>query len=153
MQNESNGSNSVISVRHSTRTEIYSEPANVKPRPLDFIGLALQPRRESRTVERTDVRSFRSRRSVTDYSDQTGRAGSHNESGQWATTPLPNPAARYVSPPISPKEHVPLRRNLRYAGKKVITAIRLKSAMPDNEKLQLMQLMLQKHASPTKAKQ
>ncbi|KAE9020961.1 hypothetical protein PF005_g6023 [Phytophthora fragariae] len=147
--NESNGSNCVTSARLSTHTEIYREPVSTEPRPLDFIGLALQPRRESRTVERTDVRSFRSRRSVTDFSDQTGRRGSTDESGQWATTALPKPAALYVSPPVSTKEHAPMRKNLRYAGKRVIMAIRVKCAIPDTEKLQLMRLMLQKHTAHT----
>lgn len=53
---------------------------------------------------------------------------------------------------MSTKEHAPLQKNLRYAGKRVIMAIRVKSAMPDTEKLQLMQLMLKKHTTPTDSK-
>jgi hypothetical protein len=132
----------------SSHPEIYSEPVNAEPRPLDFIGLELQPRRRgSRSVEQTDVRSFRSRRSVTDYSDHTARqASTHDESNQhWA---MPKPAALYVSPPVSTKEHAPMRKNLRYAGKRVIMAIRVKRAIPDPEKLELMRLLLRKYTTP-----
>ncbi|KAG6609283.1 ankyrin repeat domain-containing protein [Phytophthora cinnamomi] len=153
VNNEGSVSNRVTSARLSAHTEIYNEPVNAEPRPLDFIGLELQPRRESRSVERTDVRSFRSRRSITEHSDRTGRRGSHDESSKWATTPpLPKPAQLYVSPPVSAKDHVPLRKNLRYAGKRVIMAIRVKSALHDTEKLQVMRLMLQKHTTTTNSK-
>ncbi|KAJ8578056.1 hypothetical protein ON010_g1154 [Phytophthora cinnamomi] len=153
VNNEGSVSNRVTSARLSAHTEIYNEPVNAEPRPLDFIGLELQPRRESRSVERTDVRSFRSRRSITEHSDRTGRRGSHDESSKWATTPpLPKPAQVYVSPPVSAKDHVPLRKNLRYAGKRVIMAIRVKSALHDTEKLQVMRLMLQKHTTTTNSK-
>ncbi|GMF09491.1 unnamed protein product [Phytophthora lilii] len=144
----SNGSNRVVSARLSTHQEVYNEPVNAEPKRLDFIGLALPIRRGSRSVERTDVRSFRSRRSVTDYSDHTAR-NSIDEPNQWANPPMSKPAALYVSPPVSMKEHAPMRKNLRYAGKRVIMAIRVKSAIPDIEKLQLMRLMLQKYTKPS----
>lgn len=135
----------MTSAERSTRTEIYSEPLNAEPRPPDFVGLALKPiRRGSCSVEHTDVKSFRSRRSVTEYSDHTARSNSiPHEPSKWAISAMSKPAALYASPPVK-KGHTPLRKNLRYAGKRVIMAIRVKKALSGTDKLELMRLMLLK---------
>ncbi|ETK87852.1 hypothetical protein F441_07905 [Phytophthora nicotianae CJ01A1] len=135
----------------SARLEKF-EPSNAEPRPLDYryIGLALQPiRRESNYMERTDVRSFLSRRSVTECTDHTARRSSISEEpSQWATSTSSNP---YASSPESTKEHTPVHKDLHYAGERVIMAIRVKSALSDTEKLEAMRQMLQQYtASPSK---
>ncbi|KAL3671738.1 hypothetical protein V7S43_003648 [Phytophthora oleae] len=141
---EGNGLTQVTPARLAIHKEIYHEPIPAEPRQLDFIGLALKPiPRGSRNIERTDVRSFMSRRSITECSDHTTRRHSiSDEPIQWATSAMPTTAVS-ISPSVSKK--TPLRKNLRYAGKRVMMAIRVKSALSGTDKLELMRLMLQKH--------
>ncbi|KAG3182941.1 hypothetical protein PC128_g14441 [Phytophthora cactorum] len=144
---ESNASNRVTSAKLPTPIEIRNEATNPELRPPDFIGLALQPiRRGSHTTERTEVRSFMSRRSITECTDHTARKNSMSEEpSKWATSKLSKPAALYVSSPDPKKEHASLQKDLHYAGERVIMAIRVKGALSDAEKLGLMRLMLEKH--------
>ncbi|POM74871.1 Ankyrin repeat domain containing hypothetical protein 31 [Phytophthora palmivora] len=141
---ENNDSNFVTSARLPDRPGVYREPIPTRPES----KLALQPiRRGSYSTERTDVRDFMSRRSVTEYSDRCDhhpeiRSSGSNEPGQWATAPKP-----VLTVPTPQVQSTPVRKTLRYAGKRVIMAIRVKSALVDTEKLELMRLLLQKHIS------
>lgn len=122
----------------SARREQY-EPFKAEPRPLEYVELALQPIRRDSHSER---RSFMSRRSVTECTDRTARRNSISEEpSQWATSTV---SKQYAS---SPKEDTPLRKDLHYAGERVIMAIRVKGALSDTEKLNLMRAMLLKHVT------
>ncbi|KAF1775590.1 hypothetical protein GQ600_3863 [Phytophthora cactorum] len=127
----SNASNRVTSAKLPTHIEIRNEATNPELRPPDFIGLALQPiRRGSHTTERTEVRSFMSRRSITECTDHTARRNSMSEEpSKWATSTLSKPAALYVSSPDPKKEHASLQKDLHYAGERVIMAIRVKGCL------------------------
>ncbi|RLN14428.1 hypothetical protein BBJ28_00010278 [Nothophytophthora sp. Chile5] len=90
------------------------------------------------------------------YSDQTTE---QQDRGQWVSAvvaptlssssslPVSSPVTLYMSPPVSPAMGDVKRKNLRYAGKRVIMALRVKKALPDDEKIHMIRLLMLKYTA------
>ncbi|RLN20185.1 hypothetical protein BBJ28_00015551 [Nothophytophthora sp. Chile5] len=155
--------NRVESAELSARSEMSEDPKqqdDTVNKPLDSATLTLDmsvPTRRRSSVEHTAIRRFGSRRSPGDqYSDQTTE---QQGQGQWVSAvvaptlesssslPVSSPVTLYASPPVSPTMNTARRKNLRYAGKRVIMALRVKKALPDEEKIHMIRLLILKYTT------